>query len=228
MPPTLFDETASRETVLAHFSQLGIEADSKIQARLDAYVRLLYDWRTRLNLVSKASLPHLWQRHILDSAQLIPHFRARPGEVILDIGSGAGFPGVVLAIVLAGKTSVLLVEADGRKCRFLEAVVHHCGLKAQVIHSRIEDLSPMQPGVLVGRAVAPLAKLLAWTRRQHHPDLLCLFMKGKTVGGELTASKKYPNMQTIMHPSITHRHGVIVQCTFADHAKRGGTNDRTQ
>ena len=220
-PPPLFDEYASRSTVLDYLTR-HLGADANANTRLDAYIGLLHDWQKRLNLVGKASLPHLWQRHILDSAQLLTHFWDKRGGRIMDIGSGAGFPGMVLAILIAGTTPVILVEANGRKCRFLETVAKQCGVLVDIIHGRIEDLPPMQPSVITARAVAPLAKLFAWTQKQHHADLLCLFMKGKHSTAELTAAQQYATIQTTMLASITHADGVIVTCRgFASqHHKR--------
>ena len=117
-------------------------------ASLSVYVALLEKWQSRINLVSPATLPDIWHRHILDSAQLVPYLPVvspRQRCQILDIGSGAGFPGLVLAILGAG--DVQLVESDQRKAVFLQTVIRELGLSARVSNHRIETLPACQPDV---------------------------------------------------------------------------------
>lgn len=182
---------------------------------LSAYVALLEKWQTRINLVSSATLPDVWHRHILDSAQLtlyLPAVLARQRRQILDIGSGAGFPGLVLAILGAG--DVQLVESDQRKAVFLQTVIRELGLPAHVSNQRIEKLPACQPDVITARALAVLPKLMSFIAPQLHNDLTCLFLKGVSVNQELNNFQTYSTMTPHVFPSITSDNGVIVKLTM--------------
>ena len=184
-------------------------------ASLSAYVALLEKWQPRINLVSPATLPDIWQRHILDSAQLVTHLpvvSARQRCQIMDIGSGAGFPGLVLAILDAG--DVQLVEPDHRKAIFLQTVIRELGLSARVINQRIETLPACQPDVITARALAALPKLMSLIAPQFHKGLTCLFLKGASVDEELTNFQTYSNMVPHVYPSVTNVDGVIVKLTM--------------
>ena len=204
-------EDASRDAILAE-----IGADADMAAKLDSYVRILEEWQENLSLIGPGTLPHIWQRHIMDSAQLMPFIKPETGA-IMDIGSGAGFPGLVLAILYGERLQrpIQLVESDGRKCRFLKAVANETGANVRVTHKRIEDLIANWPATITARAVAPLDKLLNWTSKQHHPGLTCVFMKGKKATEELTKLENYqkmhPTVRIDTHASITHPDGVILR-----------------
>ena len=203
----MISDAATRDEVLAE-----IQASAAQITALDAYVALLEEWQKGLSLIGPGTMDQVWQRHILDSAQLRQHIDPSAG-LIMDIGSGAGFPGLVLAILYGDqlKYPIKLVESDGRKCRFLEAVIAATEARAMVVHDRLERLELMWPSVILARAVASLDKLLVWTERQQHPGLTCLFMKGKKANEELTALKNYPKIKVITTPSITHPDGMILR-----------------
>ena len=197
---------ASREVVLE-----VVGATPKQAARLDAYVALLMEAQKGVNLIGRGTHQQIWQRHILDSAQLSAYIPSNTGRM-MDMGSGAGFPGLVLAILLADAVEhpIELVEADGRKCRFLEAVIEATAAPAVVVQARFETLPPRQPDMIMARAVAPLETLLKWSKNQYHADLTCLFMKGKKANEELTHLKNYPKITCTTAPSCTHADGVIL------------------
>ena len=181
--------------------------------RLEAYVAVLRDWRERINLVGRSTMDDVWGRHVLDSGQL---FRHLPEECpsVMDVGSGAGLPGLVLAAIAAGSRpgmATVLVESDGRKCAFLEAAADAAGVKVEIRNERVENLPPLGPAVITARAVAPLEKLIAMTRRQHHPGLQCLFMKGATHKRELTCLDDSPNIAVTVIPSVTSPEGAIIR-----------------
>ena len=183
-------------------------------ASLSAYVGLLEKWQARINLVSPATLPDIWHRHILDSAQLVPYLPVvspRQRCQILDIGSGAGFPGLVLAILGAG--DVQLVESDQRKAVFLQTVIRELGLSACVSNQRIEILPACQPDVITARALAALPKLMSLITPQLHKGLTCLFLKGASVDEELTNFQTYSNMIPHLYRSMTSDNGVIAKLT---------------
>jgi 16S rRNA (guanine527-N7)-methyltransferase len=182
---------------------------------LSAYVALLEKWQRRINLVSPTTLPDIWHRHILDSAQLLPYLpvvSTRQRCQILDIGSGAGFPGLVLAILGAG--DVQLVESDQRKAVFLQTVIRELGLSAQVSNQRIENLPPCQPDVITVRALAAVPKLMSLIAPQLHNGLTCLFLKGASVDEELTNFQTYSTMNAHLYPSVTNDNGVVVKLTM--------------
>ena len=130
---------------------------------------------------------------------------------ILDIGSGAGFPGLVLAILGAG--DVQLVESDQRKAVFLQTVIRELRLPAHVSNQRIEKLPACQPDVITARALAALPKLMSLIAPQLHNGLTCLFLKGASVDEELTNFQTYSTMIPHLFPSITSDDGVIVKLT---------------
>jgi 16S rRNA (guanine527-N7)-methyltransferase len=167
--------------------------------RLEAYLDLLKRWQKAINLVSNASLADPWRRHFLDSAQLMSHLPESPCR-IADLGSGAGFPGLVLAILGAGEAH--LIESDGRKCAFLREAARLTGAQTPVHEGRIEAVDPIGADLVTARALAPLGKLLDYAVRHLKPGGLCLLLKGKGVEDELTEARKEWNMT--FHKSVNH------------------------
>ena len=175
--------------------------------RLRAYADLLVKWNPRINLVSPNSIPTLWGRHIADSAQL---FRFIPQNTpnLLDVGSGAGFPGLVLAIM--GAPNVHLVESDQRKCAFLREASRVAGVQVTVHADRIEKVPPFEAAILTARALAPLVKILEWTAPFRADPTICLFLKGQSVEGELTEARKQWTMGIERQQSLTDPSGTIL------------------
>jgi 16S rRNA (guanine527-N7)-methyltransferase len=185
-------------------------------ARLKAYIGLLTDWNARHNLVSKASLDEVWQRHVLDSAQLAPLI-PREAKTLADLGSGAGFPGLVLAVLLRERMAVTLFEATRKKADFLRAVVDRLGLAVAVRNERIEETARATFDVLTARACAPLPELLEYAQHFAGPGTVCLFLKGQNVGVELTEVRKSWRMKVREHPSVTHPFGVVLEIRELGH-----------
>jgi 16S rRNA (guanine527-N7)-methyltransferase len=177
-------------------------------ARLKAYADLLTDWNALHNLVAKSTLPDLWQRHFWDSAQLAP-LLPPDAKTLGDLGSGAGFPGLVLA-AMRPDIAVTLYEATTKKCAFLQAVADRMGLRVAIENARMEDLPRQQFDVVTARAVAPLPQLLEYAHNFFGPNSVCLFLKGQNVGVELTEATKYWNMKTSLTPSLTDPSGAMV------------------
>ncbi|MGE4063909.1 MAG: 16S rRNA (guanine(527)-N(7))-methyltransferase RsmG [Rhodospirillaceae bacterium] len=175
--------------------------------RLRNYADLLVKWNARINLVSPDSIPNLWLRHVADSAQL---FRYIPQNALnlLDVGSGAGFPGLVLAIL--GVSNVHLVESDQRKVAFLREAARVTGVTVTLWDRRIEQVPPFTAGVITARALAGLDKLLAWTEPFRGPETLCMFLKGQTVEAELTEAYKQWTMRIDRQKSLTDPTGTIL------------------
>lgn len=156
--------------------------------RLQLYADLLVKWNRAINLVGPATLADLWRRHMLDSAQLLPLLPTRDELTLADLGSGAGFPGLVLALCGAG--DVHLIESDQKKATFMRQVLRETGSAATVHCERIESISGLQVDVITARALAPLSQLLAYGAPLLKPDGLCLFLKGQGVADELTRLPK--------------------------------------
>ena len=176
-------------------------------ARLQA---LLADWNARMNLVSAASLDAFWPRHAFDSAQLLP--LAPAARTWVDIGAGAGFPGLVLAILLkdAPGAAVHLVESQAKRCRFLSAVVEALTLPAQVHNARAEALS-LKADVVTARAVAPLGRLLGFARPFFAKGATGLFLKSETVEAEIADARTAWRFTCNVTPSLSDPRGRILK-----------------
>ena len=165
-----------------------LDVSRETQAKLESLLTLVAKWNRTINLVSAGSLADGWRRHILDSAQILPLSGLDSGRWV-DIGSGAGFPGLVVAILAQDyrpDLRVALVESDRRKATFLSEASRQLGLTVDVMCSRVEALPDLQASIISARALAPLNKLLGDARRHLRADGLCLFMKGQNYRTEIT------------------------------------------
>ena len=157
----------------------GVDVSRETYDRLKHYESLVQKWSPKINLVAKSTLEDVWERHIVDSVQVCD-LVSFP-ETWVDIGSGGGFPGVVVAIVAVEKApdcQVTLIESDQRKCAFLRTALRECGVRGRVISDRIEKVAPMGAGVLSARALADLSLLLEFAERHLSKDGIALFSKG--------------------------------------------------
>jgi len=179
-------------------------------ARLDRFVALLLETQRHTNLVGSCALPELWTRHVADSLQLLA--LAPEARVWLDLGSGGGFPGLVIACALADEPgrAVHLVESNGKKAAFLRQVIRALSLPAEVHEQRIESLNDIAADVITARAVAPLAKLLGYVAPLLKTGGKALLLKGQDVERELTDAAKYWTIEAELTPSRTHPAGRIV------------------
>ena len=177
-------------------------------ARLEAYAELLTRWSARINLIGRDTIADLWRRHILDSAQLRAFVPDRARNMI-DLGSGAGLPGLVLAIL--GVPGVELLEADSRKCAFLREAGRITEALVTLRPCRIEAVSPHPVDVVTARACAPLDRLLGLAEPFLAPDSECLFLKGERVGEELTLARKRWTMTPSLHQSRSDPRGVVLR-----------------
>ena len=176
-------------------------------ARLEAYAALLAQWNERINLVAGDSLRDPWRRHFLDSAQLLPLIPASARSLV-DLGSGAGFPGLVLAIL--DVPGVELIEADSRKCAFLREAARIAAVPITIRNTRIERLPPHPVDVVIARGCAPLDRLLVLAQGFVGPHTSGLFLKGERAEEELTAARRAWNMTASLHPSRSDPRGVIL------------------
>ena len=181
--------------------------------RLIAYEEVLRKWQPRINLVGPSTLPDAWRRHFLDSAQLYPLLPEGTRRLV-DLGSGAGFPGLVLAMM--GVPEVHLVESDTRKCAFLREAARVGGVKVTVHNKRIETVTGIEADVVTARALAPLSDLLNWA----HPFIgsrgTAILPKGQNVEDELTDATKCWNISVERFDSCTDSSATILRVRGID------------
>lgn len=199
------DRDVSRETILA----------------LQALEALVTRWNPAINLVSKGSLANLWDRHILDSVQL---FDLRPERAAhwVDMGSGAGFPGLVVAILAKDahlQMQVTLVEADSRKATFLREAGRTLGLTVTVLNDRIEALSGLDADVVSARALAPLTDLLAFAAVHLRKGGLAIFPKGARYADEVATAKDLWTFDCETHQSQTEPDAAVLTIRNIERAK---------
>jgi 16S rRNA (guanine527-N7)-methyltransferase len=186
------------------------------ESRLDRYVALLLEWQAKTNLVAPSTLPNLWTRHIADSLQLLA--LAPAAQTWIDLGSGGGFPGVVLACALAEKPGVMvhLVERNAKKAAFLREAIRVTDSPGTVHLADIGDSVDRIAGhvdCVTARAVAPLHQLIGFAEPLVMRGAKAFFLKGQDVDEELTEATKYWNIRPQLHSSRTGGRGWIVELT---------------
>ena len=160
-----------------------------ILSSLDIYIELIKKWQKNINLVSKNSIDHLWNRHVIDSAQLYSLLPApKKGLYIYDIGSGAGFPGMVLGIM--GRKDIILCESNKRKCEFLKEVSRITNTNISIANTRAQKLEGGSALAITSRALASLDALLEISMPILREKGVCVFPKGRTWKEELTVAEK--------------------------------------
>jgi 16S rRNA (guanine527-N7)-methyltransferase len=175
--------------------------------RLEAYAACLSEWQGRMNLVGRSTLDDLWRRHMQDSAQLL-RFVPRGCRRLVDLGSGAGFPGLVLSIL--GVPGVELVESDQKKAAFLRAAALASGSDAVIHACRAEDLPVGQADVVTARAVAPLERLIPMVAPFLAEGSVAILPKGSSVETELKAVARHWHLWYTRHTSMTDPRGSIL------------------
>jgi 16S rRNA (guanine527-N7)-methyltransferase len=176
--------------------------------KLKRYQSLLEKWQAKINLVSATTLPEFWERHILDSWQIVPHLGA--AKSLADLGSGAGFPGLVIA-ACRPEIELHSVDSDTRKIAFQIDVARELGLKVKFHSVRVESLAgKLRVDVVAARALAPLTQLLAWAAPLLAPGGLCTFLKGATYESELTQAKSAWHMGVDIVPSRAEKGAALL------------------
>jgi len=179
--------------------------------RVRSYLAVLDQWRERINLIGPGEGRHLWRRHVLDSLQLIEQISSEDLSVA-DLGSGAGFPGLVIACALAERpgASVTLVEKSPRKSEFLEAAIAAQGLPARVLNVRIEDPPRQKFDLVTARALAPLPKLLGYAHGWLKPSGKALLMKGRDVAAEVAEAREAWTFEMSDRASLSSPEGRVL------------------
>ncbi len=189
--------------------------------RLKAYLVLLKQWNSKHNLVSRKSLDDVWHRHILDSAQLAPLI-PDSAKKLIDLGSGAGFPGLVIAAIRPD-LEISLCESIAKKCHFLAEVADKMQVKVDIRNRRIEDMRPEGFDVVTARACAPMVELLPYAQRFQAPQTINLFLKGQNIDVELKDTTKYWKMTAEKTPSLSDPNGTILTIRNLLHVRTGGS-----
>lgn len=200
-----------RAAFIGEMAGLGVDVSRETIERLQALVDTLGRWQKSINLIGRGTVDDVWNRHVLDSAQLLPLI-PRTAETLVDLGSGGGFPGLVIA-ALVPHLRVTLIEADARKAAFLAEAARRMGLERTAIIriGRIEAVEPVKSDVVTARALAPLSQLLSWAARHRGDTTICLFHKGKGWQSELTEAMKSWDISLQPSTSITHIDAVILR-----------------
>jgi 16S rRNA (guanine527-N7)-methyltransferase len=207
---------ADRDSLLAEDRARALQltpVSREIAARLDRFTALLIEWQQRMNLIAPSTIPQIWTRHIADSLQLLD--LAPEAKIWVDLGSGAGFPGLVIACALADVpgAAVHLVESNEKKANFLREAARHIGVPATVHVVRIEDFAKNFAGltdIVTARALAPLNATLALAHPLSKTGAQGLFLKGQDVASELTQAAKYWKFEPTLVPSKTSPNSRIV------------------
>ena len=202
---------SGRDRFLREMRDLGVDVSRETLEQLEALVATLVRWQKAINLVGRATIEDVWTRHVLDSAQLVPFIPAE-AKSLADLGSGGGFPGLVLA-ALRPDLAITLIEVDARKAAFLGEAGRRMELKKapRVVIGRIEEVPAAKADVVTARALAPLGQLLVWADRHRADTAICLFHKGKDWQSELTEAMKDWDIVCQPLSSVTDRDAVILR-----------------
>ncbi|MDO7707383.1 MAG: 16S rRNA (guanine(527)-N(7))-methyltransferase RsmG [Loktanella sp.] len=180
--------------------------------KLEQFSALVEKWNPHINLVSKSTIPDIWNRHVVDSAQLFQFANYAP-KTWLDIGSGGGFPGIVMAVIALEKSPVTkftFIESDQRKSTFLRTAARELGLQVEILAERVEDVPPQNADVVTARALAALSELFPYLQR-HLADGGCAILpKGKTYQDEIKAARQDWRFEIKSHPSMTDQQAQIL------------------
>ncbi|HDZ83566.1 MAG TPA: 16S rRNA (guanine(527)-N(7))-methyltransferase RsmG [Roseobacter sp.] len=198
----IFDENVSRET----------------SDKLTLFANIVEKWTPKINLISKASVPYIWQRHIEDSIQI--YSLVPPVSSWVDLGSGGGFPAIVVALLAQqdGRSSKFtLVESDQRKCVFLRTAIRELGLKVEVLNDRIENIPPLEANVVSARALAELPLLIGLASRHMKSDGIAIFPKGKNWKVEDAKARKSWAYSNESIPSKTDPSAAILKIKEIKH-----------
>jgi 16S rRNA (guanine527-N7)-methyltransferase len=202
---------AGRELFLEEMRELRVDVSRETRDQLEAYVHTLGRWQKTINLIGRGTLEEIWVRHVLDSAQLLP-LVPKAARRLVDLGSGGGFPGLVLA-ALRPELDVVLIESDARKGAFLGEAGRRMALKKQpkIVISRIEAAASAAADIVVARALAPLGQLLAWAAPHRADTAICLFHKGKGWQAEMNEAMKDWDIEAQPFASVTDRESVLLR-----------------
>lgn len=196
-----------------HMKQLNILLKES-EKNIYMYIDILKKWQKAVNLVSNTSLNDIWNRHIVDSAQLYPLI-PKSSKILVDMGSGAGFPALVLAILNKDQQGplkdIILIESDTKKCLFLKEVARILSLPVHIINQRIENICNIQADIITARGLASVDILLKYAKNMVSHETICLFLKGQNVQKEIQNNTIFCQIEMIK--SITNSNSSILKIT---------------
>jgi len=201
---------------------VGASLNEQAISRLSGFAQMVTRWNPRINLISPGTVPDIWTRHVADSAQL---YRLLPDRAasLVDLGSGGGFPGIVLAILLAATgrpMKIDLIESDRRKAAFLSSALRELDVSATVHPRRAEEVPPLAAAVVTARALAPLERLVPLALRHLDHDGVGIFPKGRQHMAELALASDQFRVRDIV-PSLTDAESATIMIERSDHAAVG-------
>lgn len=190
--------------------EVGCDVSKAQHSQIEAYLDLLADWTKKINLIAPSTVPDAAWRHVADSAQLVAHLPSNPSRVV-DVGSGAGLPGLVLAVILP-QHSYVLVEQDQRKSAFLRTASHALGLQnTQIPAVNVTNIAPATADVVIARAYAPLPRLIETTQHLLAEGGVYVLLKGQAAPAELATCETRFHLTSAMVPSKVDASGWVVK-----------------
>jgi 16S rRNA (guanine527-N7)-methyltransferase len=202
------NEQAAKERFVAEFNVSRETLDY-----FERYRALLIKWAAQINLVGPSTLSHFWERHMLDSAQVLPIAGQRINTVA-DFGTGAGLPGLVLARLLKDQNDashVTLVEVSAKRCGFLREAARALDVSVTIVQEKIEDTKPFGVNIITARAFAPLEKLLGYSEPWMQLGARALFLKGEDVQHEIDQASTNWSFQSRVTQSLTDSRGCVLE-----------------
>ncbi len=179
------------------------------RCKLNIYIELLLKWQKKINLISGSTVKQIWERHIYDSLQLLPYL---PEELInkkiVDCGSGAGFPGLMLSVF--GRKDILLCEKSHKKASFLKEASRIMDIKVEIMETKVENLEKKIASAVIARAFAPLNKIIETCSPLLAPNAPMILLKGKNVDSEINLTKRKWKISFKKYPSSTSSDGYIL------------------
>ena len=209
-PPELTRDRTPEAVQALLMSHYGVSRETI--ERFQAFQAILTKWAPRINLVGASTLGSFWDRHILDSAQILP--LARQGaKSWVDFGSGAGFPGLVIAALVQplDGAQVTLIEASTKRCGFLREAARAMQVQVDIVHDKLENVLPRPVDIITARAFTALDRLLAYAEPWQGPQTQALFPKGEEVSSELAQASTNWLFKSTIHPSLSDARGCIVE-----------------
>jgi len=176
--------------------------------KIEFFITSVINYNKHTNLIGKSTVENFWERHVLDCLQLTKYINNKKLK-ILDLGTGAGLPGILLSIV--GYQKVLMIDSVKKKTEFLKTIIKELSLSSKILNKRIEMSPTSQHDIIVSRALAPLIKLLTYARMYSNKNTTSLFLKGRNVNNEIKMSKKIFHYDFKMFESMSDGNGCILK-----------------
>ena len=175
---------------------------------IEFFLKKITNYNTHTNLVGKSTLENFWDRHVVDCLQISDHIKDKQLK-ILDLGTGAGLPGVLLSII--GYKNILMVDSVGKKTDFVKTIIKDLSLLARIQNKRVESVSAGSQDIITSRALAPLSKLLTYSLIHSKKNTTSLFLKGRSVNNEIEIAKENFFFDFKIFKSISSGEGCVLQ-----------------